>query len=148
MAPWPPPRSTVTSSNDPLAPPLIQPHYLSDEDDLQTLIAGIQLARTIAHAHAFDPFRGAEIWPGTEAQSSEAITDFIRSRAESLYHPVGTCKMGRDPLAVTDDQLRVHGMERLRVVDASIMPTLISGNTNAATIMIAEKAADMIKQER
>lgn len=132
---------------DPLLPPLIQPRYLDHADDLQTLVEGVKVARRILHMNRFDRFRGAEIWPGLQVESDEQIVDFIRNTAETLYHPVGTCKMGNDPLAVTDHRLRVYGAEGLRVVDASIMPTLISGNPNAPTIMIGEKAAELIKQD-
>jgi choline dehydrogenase len=88
------------------------------------------------------------VWPGREARSDEAIAEHIRSNVQTLYHPVGTCRMGEDPLAVVDGWLRVRGMESLRVVDASVMPEIIGGNTNAPTIMIAEKAADMIRGRR
>ena len=92
-----------------------------------------------------DPYRGEELMPGDAARSDAEIEKWIRAKCETIYHPVGTCKMGTDPMAVVDTQLRVRGVEGLRVVDASIMPTLIGGNTNAPTIMIAERAADMIK---
>jgi choline dehydrogenase len=132
---------------DPLLPPRIQPRYLEHAGDLQTLVEGVKVARGIIHRRGFDRFRGAEIWPGPQVVHDEQIVDFIRSTAETLYHPVGSCKMGNDPLAVTDHRLRVYGVEGLRVVDASIMPRLISGNPNAPTIMIGEKAADLIKQD-
>jgi len=98
-------------------------------------------------APAFDGYRGKELFPGEAVQSDEALREFIRRRAETIYHPVGTCKMGHDPLAVVDDQLRVHGLSGLRVADASIMPTLIGGNTNAPTIVIGEKAAELIRAQ-
>jgi choline dehydrogenase len=132
---------------DPLAPPRIQPNTFSQPDDLQTLVAGMKLARRLALSAPFAPFRGQEVWMGDEVQSDEAIADFVRARFQSCYHPVGTCKMGQDETAVVDERLRVHGLERLRVVDASIMPTLIGGHTHAPTVMIAEKAADMIKED-
>jgi choline dehydrogenase len=132
-------------SPDPLKPPAIQPCYLSSESDLQALVEGISLCRKVAQAAAFAPFRGKELYPGPAVQGDAAITDYVREIALTGDHPVGTCKMGSDPLAVVDAELRVHGLEGLRVVDASIMPTIVSGNTNAPTIMIAEKAADMIK---
>ena len=131
-------------SPDPLESPVIQPRYLSSESDRQALVEGVNLCRKVAHAQAFAPFRGVEIYPGAEVQGDTAITDFIRAMAVTADHPVGTCKMGNDPLAVVDAELRVHGLEGLRVVDASIMPAIVSGNTNAPTIMIAEKAADLI----
>lgn len=132
------------SSRDPLAPPLIQPNYFASEADVRVMAEGMRIARAIAEAKAFAPFRGEEFCPGQRARSEETLIEFTRSVVETLYHPVGTCKMGRDGLAVVDPQLRVHGVTRLRVVDASVMPTIIGGNTNAPTIMIAEKAADLV----
>ena len=131
-------------SDDPLAPPLIQPNYLEADEDLRALREGVKLAREVYAQAAFDPYRGPELMPGAHVTRDEQIDAFIRKTAETIYHPVGTAKMGRDADAVLDPQLRVYGVERLRVVDASVMPALISGNTNAPTIMIAEKAADMI----
>lgn len=132
-------------SRDPLAPPAIHGNYLADDSDLRLLIEGIRLSRRIVRAHPFDPYRGLE-YLGPQGDDDAAITAYIRERLETLYHPVGTCKMGTDPLAVVDPELRVRGVDGLRVVDASIMPTIISGNTNAPTIMIAEKAADLLKE--
>ncbi|MFZ4535628.1 GMC family oxidoreductase [Propionivibrio sp.] len=134
--------------SDPFAPPAIRANYLSHPEDMEHMVRGFKLARRILAAKAFTAYRGAEIVPGREVQSDEEIRDFIRNKAETIYHPVGTCKMGNDPLAVVDAQLRVHGLSGLRVVDASIMPLLVGGNTNAPTIMIAEKASDMIKASR
>ncbi len=131
-------------SSDPFAPPVIQPNYLADENDLVTLIEGVKLSRRIANANALAPYRGAEVWPGNEATDDAAIADFIRTRSETIYHPVGTCKMGLDDLAVVDPQLRVRGVAGLRVVDASIFPAQATGHTNAVVIAIAEKAAEMI----
>jgi choline dehydrogenase len=131
---------------NPLDAPAIRANYLSTDSDMRTMIEGVKLSRRIAHARAFDPYRGEEIHPGASATSDEDIAEFLRNEVETLYHPVGTCKMGNDPLAVVDARLRVHGVERLRVVDASVMPTIPTGNTNAPTVMIAEKAADMIRQ--
>jgi choline dehydrogenase len=133
-------------SPDPLASPAIQPNYLSSSADMQTLIEGVKLARRIAQAAAFAPYRGEEVTPGPNAQTDEAIAEQIRQHAETIYHPVGTCKMGSDSLAVVDGELRVRGVEGLRVVDASVMPTIIRGHTNAPTIMLAEKAAAAIKR--
>ena len=104
----------------------------------------VRLTREIFSQEAFEPFRGEELYPGTNARSEAEIMDFIRRKAESIYHPVGTCKMGEDALSVVDPQLRVRGIEALSVVDASVMPDLVSGNTNAPTIMIAEKFAASI----
>jgi choline dehydrogenase len=131
-------------SPDPLAPPLIQPDYLASPADIDVLIAGVKIARALAAAQAFAPFRGAAIKPADTIQSDEAIRAYIRANTGTVYHPAGTCKMGADRLAVVDSQLRVHGVERLRVADASIMPTLINGNTNAPAIMIGEKLAELI----
>jgi choline dehydrogenase len=114
---------------------------------LRVLVEGIKLGRKIGEARAFAGYRGVETFPGPSVVCDESITEKVRSTAETLYHPVGTCKMGRDAMAVVDSQLRVHGGESLRVVDASVMPTIISGNTNAPVAMIAEKAADMIRAD-
>jgi choline dehydrogenase len=132
--------------NAPFEPPLIQPNYLSCEADLHALVQGVKLCRRLGQARAFDAFRGTEVYPSAETQSDQVLVEYIRGMAESCYHPVGTCKMGDDPMAVVDPRLRVHGLEGLRVADASIMPTIVSGTTNAPTIMIAEKAADLIKE--
>jgi choline dehydrogenase len=132
-------------SRDPLDSPLIYANYLATTADMQVLVDGVKLLRSIAATKAFAPFVGREIWPGPQAQSEEDIREFIRTRAETLYHPVGSCKMGVDAMAVVDPQLRVRGTQGLRVVDASIMPLIVTGNTNAPTIMIGEMGADMIK---
>jgi choline dehydrogenase len=126
-------------------PPIIRLNYLSSEIDVQTLVVGIKVLRQIFETHAFDEFQGEELAPGLDMQSDEEIASYIRSACETMYHPVGTCKMGTDSMAVVDPELRVHGIAGLRVVDASIMPTIVTGNTNAPTIAIAEKAADLIK---
>jgi choline dehydrogenase len=132
-------------STDPTVYPAITANYLASEEDMRVLVEGVKLARRLGQSHAFDAFRGEEALPGPQVASDEEIAAFIRATAETLYHPVGTCKMGRDAQAVVDDQLRVHGIQGLRVIDASIMPTIVNGNTNAPTIMIAEKAADLLK---
>jgi choline dehydrogenase len=132
-------------SANPLDAPAIRANYLSTDADMRTMIEGVRLSRRIAHTRAFDPYRGQELHPGANATSDADIAEFLRNEVETLYHPVGTCKMGNDPLAVVDSHLRVHGIARLRVVDASVMPTIPAGNTNAPTVMIAEKAADMIR---
>jgi len=132
-------------SNFPMDPPVIEPDYCSRASEIETLVCGIELGRKIAAARAFDKFRGKEMFPGPAAASRAELAHYVRQFAETTYHPVGTCKMGRDAGAVVDPQLRVHGISGLRVVDASVMPMVPSGNTNAPTIMIAEKAADMIR---
>ena len=131
-------------SLDPNVQPIIQPNYFSTQKDRDTLIKGVKISREIMNQPAFDEFRGKEINPGTHIQTDQEIEEFIRSHGETIYHPVGTCKMGTDEFSVVDDKLRVRGVENLRVVDASVMPTLIGGNTNAPTIMIAEKISDHI----
>jgi choline dehydrogenase len=132
-------------SADPLAPPAIRANYLSTEQDLRVIVEGVRLCRRIAHTEAFEPYRGDELLPGAQATTDADLAAFVRGAAQTLYHPVGTCKMGSDETAVVDARLRVRGLERLRVADASIMPRIIAGNTNAPTVMIAEKAADMIR---
>lgn len=130
-------------SADPHAPPGIDAGFLSDDRDLKTMINGAKMTRAIMEAPALAPYRSSEMRTGPDMSDKDWETH-IRERADTIYHPVGTCKMGIDDMAVVDPQLKVRGVEGLRVVDASIMPNLISGNTNAPTIMIAEKAADMI----
>ena len=137
--------SVTLASADPLAAPRIDPNFLADADDVQRLVRGFRLMRNILTQPALAQFGARELQRSAVAQTDGEIEGFIRSQADSIYHPVGTCRMGNTPNDVVDAQLRVHGIERLRVVDASIMPQVVGGNTNAPTIMIAEKAADMIK---
>ena len=140
-------RGSVTlRSPDPRDPPVIRFNYMSHDDDWADMRAGVRLTREIFQQKAFDPFRGTEIAPGTEVTTDDQIDDFIRDKVESGYHPCGTCKMGRadDPMAVVDNSLRVIGVDGLRVVDASVMPHITTGNLNAPTIMIGEKASDHI----
>ncbi|MBM2714305.1 GMC family oxidoreductase N-terminal domain-containing protein [Mesorhizobium caraganae] len=132
------------SSPDPLAPPRIDPRFLSDERDGDLLLKGARMMRAILEAPALAKYRDKEIYTAGVSSDAELMAH-IRARADTIYHPVGTCKMGVDAMAVVDPQLKVRGLQGLRVVDASVMPTLIGGNTNAPTIMIAEKAADMIR---
>mgnify|MGYP000005056089 FL=1 len=131
-------------SANPAQPIAIHPNYLSEAEDLEIMLDCIRLSREIFAQPAFKPFRAHEILPGDHIHDRDGLIDFIRTKAETIYHPVGTCRMGSDEAAVVDPSLRVNGVEGLRVVDASIMPTLVGGNTNAPTIMIAEKAADLI----
>ena len=135
-------------SSNPADYPMIRPNFLSAAPDRETLVAGMRIARQIVENPAMDRFRGAEIAPGRDVGSDEALFDYARRTGGTGFHVVGTCKMGRDPSAVVDDRLRVHGIAGLRVIDASIMPTLVSANTNAASIMIGEKGADMVLADR
>ena len=138
-------RGTVSlNSSDPFDAPLIDPNYLATETDRKVLRDGIRLLRNIAGQSAFDAIRGPEIVPGAEAESDSDIDAYVRATAETLYHPVGTVAMGAEEGAPLDGELKLRGVDGLRVIDASVMPTLIGGNTNAPTIMIAERAADMI----
>ena len=128
----------------PTLPPAIQPNYLSTQADKDTLIAGLKIARGIFRTAAMQKYVSNEFLPGAAAETDEHWLDHIRETAGTTYHPTSTCMMGMNERAVVDAELRVHGIEGLRVIDASIMPTVVSGNTNAATIMIAEKGAKMI----
>ena len=134
-------------SSDPLSPPEIQPNYLSDPLDCDTTVAALKFCRRIFNSGELDGYRDVEELPGLGVQSDADWLDYARTIGSTVYHCVGTCKMGTDPRAVVDPTLKVHGVEALRVVDASIMPRLVSANTNATVYMIAEKAADMIKAE-
>lgn len=136
-------RITLRSA-DPFAAPIIRPRYFSAPSDFDLLIRAAQEGRRILSQSAFAGVLGNEILPGNAVQSRQNIEAYIRANAETIYHPVGTCKMGQDDLAVVDSKLRVHGYTNLRIADASIMPTLISGNTNATSIVIGEKCARMI----
>jgi choline dehydrogenase len=135
------------TSADPLQHPSIQPNYLSTELDRRVAVAGIKVARRIAATPSLAPQITEEFVPGVHYQSDDELLEAARLFSQTIYHPTSTCRMGRDDLAVVDARLRVHGTEGLRVVDASVMPEIISGNTNAPTIMIAEKAADMILED-
>jgi choline dehydrogenase len=141
-------RGTVRiKSPDPRAAPAIQPRYLSAQKDRDTMVAGLRSLRRILAAPALHDFLEAEHDPGPSCASDDDLLDFARRKGSTVYHPTSTCRMGNDATAVVDTQLRVRGVERLRIVDASVMPALISGNTNAAVIMIAEKGADMILED-
>jgi choline dehydrogenase len=132
------------ASADPTDDPVIDPQYLSAEPDLKVLREGIKRAREVARSEALDPFRGEEVWPGEDVQTDEEIEAHVRETAHTVYHPVGTCRMGDDESAVVDDRLRVHGVENVRIADTSVMPTIPSGNTNAPAIAVGERAASLI----
>jgi choline dehydrogenase len=131
-------------SDDARDAPLILANYLQHPRDLSVLLEAVELSRRILQTPPFDRYRGVEVFPGSRAQTDAALIEFIRAKAETIYHPVGTCRMGTDAGSVVDADTRVHDIAGLRVVDASIMPRIVSGNTNAPTMMIAEKAADLI----
>jgi choline dehydrogenase-like flavoprotein len=135
-------------SADPMADPAIDPNYLSDQRDLDLTIKGAKITRDILEAPALAPYRKSEMFGTHGGMSDDEWTRHIRARADTIYHPVGTCKMGVDDLAVVDTELKVRGLQGLRVVDASVMPTLVGGNTNAPTIMMAEKIADLMRAGR
>jgi choline dehydrogenase-like flavoprotein len=139
--------SVWLSSADPLAAPAIDPNFLSEESDVETMVAGFKMTRRLLETPALKALQQKDLFTA-DVKTDEDIRNVLRARADTVYHPVGTCKMGvNDAMAVVDPKLKVHGVDGLRVVDAAIMPTLIGGNTNAPTIMIGEKAADMIKAE-
>jgi choline dehydrogenase len=133
------------ASADPAEPPVIDPGYLTAESDLSSLVAGMRIAEPLCDTAALRPYIGAPMapWPGKVDDAT--LTRYVREHAQSAYHPVGTCRMGSDDAAVVDCELRVRGLEGLRVVDASVMPRIIHGHTHAPTVMIAERAADLIR---
>ena len=135
----------LLASRHPHDPPRILHNYLAEEADRRVMRDGLRCAREIHHQPAFDPYRGAELAPGPHCVRDDELDDYARAHARTVYHPTSTCRMGDDARAVVDHECRVHGIEGLRVVDASVMPMVTSGNTNAPTIMIAEKAADLIR---
>jgi len=140
------PKSTGTvraASGDFRAPPVIQPNYLAEEEDRQAIVAGIKLARQLLESRALNPYFDGHLAPGPRVQSDDELLDYAQRCGSTVFHLTGTCKMGAesDPLAVVDARLRVRGVKGLRVVDASVMPTMPSANTMASTYMIAEKAA-------
>jgi len=134
-------------SSDPFEKPALDPAYLEDDCDMEILLQGTKLARRILQSSEFDEYRGEEYLPGDAAQSDDDLREHIRNYATGIYHPVGTCKMGSGDEAVVDDQLRVHGVEGLRVADASVMPKIINANTNGASSMIGERCSDMLLAE-
>jgi choline dehydrogenase-like flavoprotein len=139
-------RGRVTlESKDPMAAPVVDPNFLGERDDLERLVRGFKLMRGILGQPALTRLGGTEAPASAGAINDFQIEHYIRDNADTLYHPVGSCRMGKGDMDVVDPTLRVHGMQGLRVVDASIMPRIVSGNTNAPTIMIGEKAADMIR---
>jgi choline dehydrogenase len=137
----------LARSADPAEAPAIRPRFLSHPTDCRAIVAGLKLLRTIFAAPAITRYLGPEKLPGPQVRSDDELLDYARRNGSTVYHTSGTCKMGQDPLAVVDERLRVRGLDRLRVVDASVMPAVTSTNTNSAVIMIAEKAADMIKAD-
>jgi choline dehydrogenase len=136
--------TVLINSSDPMSAPEIDPNYLAAPEDVRVLRDGVKIGREVLAQRAFDPYRGPELSPGPDVKSDAQIDDYLRRRCHTQYHPVGTCKMGTDAMAVVDQCLRVRGLQGLRVVDASVMPKMVSANTNAATIMIAEKGSDLI----
>jgi choline dehydrogenase len=137
--------SVRLASSDPAAAPLVDPQLLSHPDDVDTMLRGLKIGRRVTRAASFARYRAVEVQPGPEAQTDAALIDYLRRAAATVHHPCGSCRMGADALSVVDAQLRVRGIEALRVADASVFPRLVGGNTNAAVVMIAEKAADMIR---
>jgi choline dehydrogenase len=133
------------AGSDPRAAPVVDPQLMSQPDDGATLLRGLKIARRIAHSASFSRYRAVEVQPGAAAEDDEALMGYIRRASSTVHHPCGSCRMGPDAGSVVDAQLRVHGIEALRVADASIFPSLVGGNTNAAVVMIAEKAADLIR---
>jgi choline dehydrogenase len=141
-------RGTIhAKSADPMQPPAIRPNFLATSEDQLTMVRGMQIARRIVGQAALKPFVAHELSPGPAVQSDADWLAFARQNGQTIYHPVGTCSMGQGPEAVVDDRLRLHGMAGLRIVDASVMPTEISGNTQAAVLMVAEKGADLIRAD-
>ena len=133
-----------TRMADPVDAPAIQPNYLSAMAEQRAIVAGLQWCRRFLATDALRPYRGPETLPGADVTTDDELLDYSRQCGATVYHAVSTCRMGQDPLAVVGADLKVHGIAGLRVVDASIMPTMTSANTNAATLMIAEKASDLI----
>jgi choline dehydrogenase len=134
-------------SNRPDEPPAINPRYLSEETDRRAVVGGLRMARRLFGAPALEKYVVGETLPGSDVQSDDELLDYARQYGSTVFHATCTCKMGPDGMAVVDDRLRVNGLQGLRVIDASVMPTVTSTNTNAPTIMVAEKGAAMIREE-
>lgn len=135
-------------SRKPLTPPAIRPRFLDSEADRTRLVAGMRIARRIVEDPALDAYRAHELVPGADVRTDEELLAYARAHGDTSYHPVGTCRMGDDPMAVVDHRLRVHGVAGLRVIDASVMPSMVSGNTNAASMMIGEKGAAIVLEDQ
>jgi choline dehydrogenase-like flavoprotein len=133
------------ASQDPRAAPLVDPQLLSHPDDVETLLRGLKIGRQVSRAPSFARYRAWEVQPGPSVQEDAALIEYIRRAAATVHHPCGTCRMGPDAQAVVNERLEVHGIAALRVADAAVFPRLVGGNTNAAVVMIAEKAADMVR---
>jgi choline dehydrogenase len=135
-------------SADPDVHPAIRFNFLGEDIDQRTIVAGIKMTRAIAHAPALDALRGEDFSPGKQIATDAQILEWVRKNSVTAYHPIGTCRMGEGANTVVDPELRVHGLEGLRVADASVFPTMPSGNTNAPAILVGEKAADLIRAAR
>jgi choline dehydrogenase-like flavoprotein len=133
------------ASNDPRAAPVVNPELFSHPDDVATMLRGLKIGRQVTRAPSFARYRAIEVQPGPDVQDDSALVDYIRRAAATVHHPCGSCRMGSDASSVVDETLRVRGIEALRIADASVFPSVVGGNTNAAIVMIAEKAADMIR---
>jgi choline dehydrogenase-like flavoprotein len=132
-------------SSDPLEPPLVDPQLLSHPDDVATMLRGLKIGRRVTRAVSFARYRAIEVQPGPQVEEDAVLVDYIRRAAVTVHHPCGSCRMGPDDQAVVDEKLCVHGIRSLRVADASVFPSVVGGNTNAAVVMIAEKAADLVR---
>jgi choline dehydrogenase len=140
--------SVRLASADPQRPPLIDPNYLAEICDIERMVAGLRAARELGASDALAPIRAAEMFPGPDARTDAALRTYVRGGVSTYFHPVGTCRIGSGPMSVVDPELRVHGVANLRVADASVMPSITSGNTNAPVLGIAERAASIIAGER
>ena len=133
------------ASSDPRAAPIVDPQLFSHPDDVATMLRALKIGRRVSQAPSFGRYRAVEVQPGPGVQDDTGLVEYIRRAASTVHHPCGSCRMGPDANSVVDAQLRVHGIEALRVADASVFPSIVGGNTNAAVVMIAEKAADLIR---